>query len=109
MNNQILVIGFKYIFEDTQLIVLCVGANAKWKIAKRFIVTFEQSNTITWRLRSLEKIEKYFEICNSQLKCVDFPCEFRNCADKMCNDVDHRKFMDKLYENIITILSYASI
>lgn len=49
-------------------------------------------------------IFKYLDISSSQLRCVDFPWEFRSCAGKMCYSVSHRIIL----ENIISIVSQAS-
>ncbi|KAL0811545.1 hypothetical protein ABMA28_009931 [Loxostege sticticalis] len=78
-------------------------------VRSKSTVKYDQSNSVRWGIRSPEEINKYSNCCNSQLKCVDFPIEFQNCADRMCYDVSHKNIINNLYESIVSILRQASL
>lgn len=64
---------------------------------------------IMWGSREPDEIDKYSEFCNNKFKYIDFPVELHNCADRMCHSLDHRLIIDKLYHDIVDILTQASI
>ncbi|KAL0860042.1 hypothetical protein ABMA27_010357 [Loxostege sticticalis] len=65
-------------------------------------------NEVIWGERDLNQIEKYHTECNSKLREIDFPVEFSECCDGMCNNSHHRTLLDKMYDNIICIISNAA-
>lgn len=66
-------------------------------------------NEVKWGNRTDEQINHYTELCNRNLKLVDFPSDFIKCSYGYCNDVCHRNVIDNLYKNIVSILSSAAI
>lgn len=64
---------------------------------------------VIWGERRKDQINEYTNICNNKLKEIDFPASLRSCCDGMCHNVDHRKVIDSLYENIINALKTAAI
>jgi exonuclease III len=69
----------------------------------------ETRNDIIWGLRTTEESDKYHELCNNNLKQIHFPNELHRCADRMCHNVTHLKVIDKLYSDIKTTLTSASV
>ncbi|KAL0840115.1 hypothetical protein ABMA28_015422 [Loxostege sticticalis] len=67
-----------------------------------------QCNDIVWGSRNPKQIAEYQEYCKSHLKLIDFPDDFRECADGMCGCIEHRKIINNLYQNIVDVLSRAS-
>lgn len=65
-------------------------------------------NNIVWGVRELEEIKQYHDICNNNFKDIMFPDELHECADSMCQNLQHRSVIDNLYNNIVNILSHAS-
>lgn len=65
-------------------------------------------NKVIWGERVAEQIASYQEYCHSELKQIDFLCEFSQCADKMCNDSCHLPLLDEMYNNIERILVNAA-
>lgn len=78
-------------------------------IKKKFKLSNEISNNVAWGLRNSEEIKNYYKICNEQLKLINFPPQCMQCADNMCNNLNHRSALDNLYNNIICILRQASV
>jgi exonuclease III len=66
------------------------------------------SNNIIWGKRSAEQVLVYNKHCHQKLKLIDFPAELRACADKHCQNTEHKKVLDKLYGNVIRILREAA-
>jgi exonuclease III len=62
-------------------------------------------NKVKWGDREPYQIDKYFNYCNSKLRDIDFPSQFCNCADKQCNDESHKLILNKMYLQIVSILS----
>lgn len=68
----------------------------------------EQCNKIQWGERKQEQIDVYSKLCNDSLKLIDFPYELCNCSDYVCNNLDHRCIIDKMYDDIVNVLSQAA-
>jgi hypothetical protein len=66
-------------------------------------------NKIKWGNRNEEQIKCYTELCNENLKLINFPLDFVKCSHGFCNDLYHRKVIDKLYKKIVYTLSSAAI
>jgi hypothetical protein len=64
---------------------------------------------VIWGERDQSQIHEYHNLCHSKLKMIDFPSELTYCADKLCDDVEHRTVIDKLYKSIVTVLVEASV
>lgn len=58
--------------------------------------------------RNCDEIENYTKICNEQLKLINFPIEFHNSADSMCDELSHHSVINKLYTHIVQVLKDAS-
>lgn len=65
-------------------------------------------NKIRWNDRKPEQIKTYTKLCNDKLKLIDFPMELCTCSDYVCNMFDHRRTIDKMYNDIIDVLSEAA-
>lgn len=65
-------------------------------------------NKIVWGIRDFKQIELYKEFCNNRLKTIDFPYDFRFCSDKICNNLDHRRVIDQMYNDITQVLKDAA-
>ncbi|CAH2088942.1 unnamed protein product [Euphydryas editha] len=61
-------------------------------------------NKIKWGNRAKEQSDCYYNICNNQLKYVDFPNECQNFCKEVCHNKDHRCIIDNLYDRLISIL-----
>jgi exonuclease III len=59
---------------------------------------------VVWGERSEQQIKEYFDYCNSKLRLVDFPTEFCDCANSICNEYEHCLLLDKMYQDLVTIL-----
>jgi hypothetical protein len=66
------------------------------------------SNNVKWGERNSEQRERYTNVCNSKLKLLNFPPEFHNCADRLCNSDEHKLLLTKMYNMIINSLTDAS-
>lgn len=66
-------------------------------------------NKIIWGERDIEQTNKYSELCNSELRKIDFPVEFTDCAGHVCSDENHREVLNKMYLNIVRILGEAAV
>lgn len=68
-------------------------------------------NKIIWGQREADQIKKYYEMCNSKLKNIDFPDNFRYCSlsKKICQDKDHRQIIRNLYLQIVAALQKGAI
>lgn len=49
------------------------------------------------------------ELINSKLRLIDYPQEFGLCSNTHCNNIAHRLTLDKMYANIVSILSNAAV
>lgn len=78
-------------------------------IRHKINVSSDRPNNVMWGIRSSEEIENYRLMCNDQLKHVDFPTQFRECADKMCNNLDHRNVINNLYQSIVSAMRQAAV
>ncbi|CAG4942883.1 unnamed protein product [Colias eurytheme] len=60
---------------------------------------FTKTNKVLWGDRDLSQTEKYTTCCNNKLRELDFPHEFQQCCDSICNDSskDHLAAIDALY------------
>lgn len=65
-------------------------------------------NGIRWGERNINEINKYLDLCNSELKNLDFLNDFELCADKFCDKLHHKSLLDKMYKKIVNILSNAA-
>ncbi|KAL0810124.1 hypothetical protein ABMA28_010924 [Loxostege sticticalis] len=68
-----------------------------------------KSDKAIWGSRNQSQIDKYFEICNDKLRCMDFPEEFRSCANRHCSSLEHKLIIDKMYNSIVCTLREAAI
>lgn len=65
-------------------------------------------NKAVWGERDASQIEKYTALCDSKLRHIDFPQEFEYCCDGMCNNNEHCEMINKMYFNIVEVLSEAA-
>lgn len=66
------------------------------------------SNRVSWEERNARQIALYKEFCNLNFKEIVIPIEFSHCTNRLCKDIEHKRTKDKLYRNIIGILSDAA-
>lgn len=72
-------------------------------------VSYESAdNKVQWGERDNEQVDLFHTLCNERLKRVDFPSELAKCCDNMCSNVKHRDTIDRMYSDIISILSEAA-
>jgi exonuclease III len=71
--------------------------------------TLSLNKGVLWGSRNENQIKTYATDCHNRLKHIDFPMEFSNCADKFCNDPNHRHVLDRLYYDIVAALRDASM
>lgn len=81
--------------------------NFKLHVPSKINVECKQ-NKVLWGQRSAEQIDNYLTICNDKLKSIDFPEEFQNCADYVCNNFNHRNILNNMYKNIVETLQFAA-
>lgn len=67
-----------------------------------------QVNKVIWGERDAKQITNYHDYCHAELRQIDFPSEFSQCADMMCNDTCHLSVLDDMYNNIERILVNAA-
>lgn len=48
-------------------------------------------------------------MCNSKLKCIDFPVQCIQCSNNICDDINHREIINNLYCDMVSVLSEAAI
>ncbi|XP_050561669.1 uncharacterized protein LOC126912652 [Spodoptera frugiperda] len=65
-------------------------------------------NCVKWGLRDSSQIQDYTKYCNLGLKQIDFPSELCSCADVTCSDQNHKMIINKMYIDIINILTEAA-
>ncbi|CAK1598235.1 unnamed protein product [Parnassius mnemosyne] len=68
----------------------------------------ESNKCIKWGDRQLEQINKYHKLCHSKLKNIEFPLELDQCCDYSCSNKSHYLILDKLYREIVSILSESA-
>ncbi|KAG7299102.1 hypothetical protein JYU34_017603 [Plutella xylostella] len=64
---------------------------------------------VIWGIRDTEQIGIYSEMCHNRLREIDFPDDLRQCSDKICDNVKHKLVIEKMYKQIVNILSEAAI
>ncbi|CAG5015877.1 unnamed protein product [Parnassius apollo] len=69
---------------------------------------YTADNKVIWGHRDSDQIKLYAEFCNSRLRLLDFPAELRDCSDKMCDKPEHNLVIEKLYDDITSILLDAA-
>lgn len=87
------------------LVIYCDLDNIKAKLPLNNI---EQCNKVRWGERKTEQIALYNQLCNEQLKLIDFPSKLSGCCDFSCDDVEHTVIIDKMYDEIVDILTRAA-
>lgn len=55
-------------------------------------------NKILWGERDSEQTNNYQRLSHEKLRLLDFPAELANCCDNMCNNLNHRRILDNMYE-----------
>lgn len=88
---------------------LIVECNLSVLIPKFVPKSANVNKDIVWAFKSENQIMKYTEECHNKLKLIDFPSECENCADCFCCNGDHRRVLDKLYSDIVTVLQGAAV
>ncbi|KAJ8714408.1 hypothetical protein PYW07_002633 [Mythimna separata] len=78
------------------------------KILHKTEIKTSPRNKICWGDRNQSQITRYHNMCNSKLKCVDFPIEYQYCSGKHCNLYSHRQIIDKMYRKVVNILCEAA-
>nr|XP_034833609.1 uncharacterized protein LOC117990254 [Maniola hyperantus] len=64
-------------------------------------------NKILWGDRKPEQIESYSKLCNERLGLIELPND-NCCSQYICTTADHTMFIDKLYSDIVVILTGAA-
>lgn len=85
--------------------VKCNLGVVRAKVIERNLI----NNKVIWGSRGPEVVSRYREMCSERLKHLDFPPEFRKCADGLCNDPAHTSIIDSFYGKIVSALSQSSI
>lgn len=58
-------------------------------VVKLSPINYNINNQIISGERDSNQINSNSNFCNDNLKIINFPSEFKSCADKMCNDMTH--------------------
>ncbi|KAJ8736642.1 hypothetical protein PYW08_007298 [Mythimna loreyi] len=74
-----------------------------------YILNESSCNKVIWGNRDSKQIDQYHKSCNEKLRDLDFPFELSHCCDAMCDKVEHRSVIDKMYSDIIHILCKAAV
>lgn len=82
-----------YWSDHLPLIIECNLNFVRPKDIKNYLI----SNKVKWGQRGIDQINKYFEICNNELKLIEFPTEFILCSNGQCNQVEHRQILEFMY------------
>lgn len=77
-------------------------------VKPKYTSTYKVVNEILWGNRKPEEILLFTNLCHEKLRAIDFPEEFRSCSDFTCESTDHTLLIDKLYGEIIDILTVAA-
>ncbi|CAK1582534.1 unnamed protein product [Parnassius mnemosyne] len=78
-------------------------------IKTKLEVATKSCNKVIWGERVSDRIEVYYDMCNSKLISLKVPEELSICYNSHCNNTHHRLMLDEMYNNIVTILSEAAI
>ncbi|XP_045539177.1 uncharacterized protein LOC123722186 [Papilio machaon] len=65
-------------------------------------------NEILWGERSNEQIDLYYAECNEKLKSIDISLELKMCVNCFSNRCSCKTTIDKLYDDIVNVLSDAA-
>lgn len=68
-----------------------------------------EEKKVKWGDRTDDQIKLYNKECHKRLRNINFCSEFSSCADRYCNNPDHRSIIDGLYADIISALSDSSM
>lgn len=86
---------------------LCIECDIN-KCLPKLVTPVQSYSKIRWGVRDESQILKYTEACNARLRLIDFPEEFRDCADKICCNVDHKLKIAALYQDIVCALKESA-
>jgi len=68
----------------------------------------KRDGKIDWAALSAADFESYSSKCSNNLRIIPIANELLNCDNTMCQDIQHIKATDELYQSIIDALSSAS-
>lgn len=94
-----------YVSDHLPVLVQCNLGLVNPKLAK----SRAQCNGVVWGVRDSQQVARFHELCNAGLRLIDFPADLSQCSDVHCSSLEHRKFLDEMYHNIVTVLSEAAI
>ncbi|KAL0852559.1 hypothetical protein ABMA27_016978 [Loxostege sticticalis] len=86
---------------------LCIECDIN-KCLPKLVTTVQSYSKVRWGVRDESQILKYTEACNARLRLIDFPEEFRDCADKICCNIDHKLKITALYQDIVCALKESA-
>lgn len=96
-----------YTSDHYPLIIDCDLDTIKPKNLKSNVIS--SKNKVLWGDKKTDQIIEFNKECNERLKIIDFPVECRYCCDNCCRDLRHRRIIDKLYYDIVSALTSASV
>ncbi|XP_022837226.1 uncharacterized protein LOC111364552 [Spodoptera litura] len=66
-------------------------------------------NKVLWGERTPDQMRCYHDICQSELKYIDFPSQLSQCCDELCSISEHRRLLRDMYVRLVTILTEAAV
>ncbi|KAL0811559.1 hypothetical protein ABMA28_009944 [Loxostege sticticalis] len=58
-----------------------------------------QYNGVRWGDRNSKQCDMYNNLCNKNLKLIDFPIEMTECCNSVCKNLDHRSVIDNIHSS----------
>lgn len=77
-------------------------------LSPKTTLQMSEKNKIMWKNRDASQIKLFSKYCFDHLRNIDFPSDFSNCSDYLCNNKDHRCILDQMYASIVDILQKAA-
>lgn len=77
-------------------------------LSPKTTLQISDKNKIMWKNRDASQIKLFSKYCFDHLRNIDFPSDFSNCSDYLCNNKDHRCILDQMYASIVDILQKAA-
>lgn len=78
------------------------------RLRSKFVFKDCKQNKVVWGDRNSKQIEKYFNLCNKRFRDMNFPRQLYDCCDFKCDISDHCNYLNKMYHDIVHVLSEAS-
>lgn len=98
--STIVTVSVKYDMLWSDHFPLVISCNFNVIKPKTFLRHVRENKVILGK-RHVEQLVNYNKLCNDKLKLVDFPDQFRLCADSSCHNLEHRAIIDNMYQCLI--------